>query len=331
MAKEIRTYKDVQDAIIRRAKIEDTTANRDSLKEKINTTYINIGYEEPYRWSGETYSIFLPKRYVTGSVTATNNDETLTGASTAWAENSHFGWKAKVGSVNFPYNIVRVASTTSIEMNAAFTGTTASTLAYTFYQDEIGLPPDLQDIRKFRIPGLSKSLQPIPTSPEEMDRMRDQAPFRTGIPRYYTIFGKKHYHQKTWASFAIDTDYWEEDFAKPPKAHSLVIYPGIRTADRYSIIRYTKILSPMVLDAEEPLMPVENRQILVWGVLVDHFLTNRDIPTQREWLGQFIDQKRRMSSDIETTDDELILIYDKTGVSRQPRYSEVDDALYATS
>jgi len=38
-----------------------------------------------------------------------------------------------------------------------------------------------------------------------------------------------------------------------------------------------------------------------------------------------------MSSDIETTDDELIVTYDKTGVSRQPRYSEVDDALYATS
>ena len=84
-------------------------------------------------------------------------------------------------------------------------------------------------------------------------------------------------------------------------------------------------------DTEEPLMPVENRQILVWGVLVDHFLTNRDVPTQREWLGQFMDQKRRMSSDIETTDDELIVTYDKTGVSRQPRYSEVDDALYATS
>src|SRR6185503_16388497 len=100
---EIRTFLNIQDAIIDRAKIEDTTEIRDSIKEKVNTKYTEIVYAEPYSWSGDTRPLLLPAQYNTGTLTATNASDIVTGSGTSWSENNHRYLKMSISGSNVPY------------------------------------------------------------------------------------------------------------------------------------------------------------------------------------------------------------------------------------
>ena len=326
---EVRTFKDIQDAILRRGKIEDTSDNRTHIKEYINTFYQQICRDDPYRWSGATAPIRLRGKYTTGTLTATHDSDILTGDSTVWAENDHrfskiqiIGSDAGSTAVN---KIIRVASTTSLTMDQPWLGTTAAAKTYAIYRDEYGLFPDFQDIRRLRIPSLNLKRQPQAIGPEKMDMLRDSSPFREGVPMYYTIFGSAHYTEKTWATFNMGTDFWEKSLDSEPTNASLVVWPGIMSVDRMALIRYTRIPYPMGKDSDEPWIPYEDRSVLVWGVLKERFLVNRDLVTMREWEKEYNMAKKKMASDVEKTDDELVLKIDKGRYRRLRQLDEDED------
>lgn len=308
---EIRTFKDIQDAIIRRAKLADNTTIRNDLKEKINTYYQHVSFKRAYRWSGETKPLVLRKRVTAGTVAVTNGSDEVTGTGTAWAENDHRFLRMKIGAEPNPFKIIRVASTTALTLDAPWVGDTASGLSYSIYQDEYPLFPDLMNVRKFMIPGLNLLRHITPASPEDLDKNRFERPFRTGPPELYTVWGHGVYTEKTWATFNIGEDYWEDSLDSRPKNRSLIVWPSVLTEDQIAQIRYTKIVEPMGADADEPLVPYENRIILVYGPLVEHFLQNRDLATRREWERHEKLILSNMESDVETTDAELILTLDR--------------------
>lgn len=322
---EVRTFKDIQDAILRRGKIEDTSANRTKIKEYTNTLYSQISRKEAYRWCGNTVPIRLRGRYNTGTITVTNGSDEIVGDSTVWTENDHRYSKLYVAGSNQVFTIIRVESNTAATLNQPWVGTTGASKSYQIYRDLYGMPPDFQDIRKLRIPGISVRQQPRPISPLKMDHLMDTYPFRAGLPRYYTIGQNQHYTEKTWATFNLGTDYWEDDLDTVPRNEGLRVWPSILTADSIALARYTIQVYPMGADTDEPLIPYYDRAVLVWGVLVEHFLTNRDLPTQREWKSSYKDCLKSMASDIETTDDELILWVDKRGYRRTWGYEDEDE------
>lgn len=326
---EVKTFKDIQDAILRRGKIEDTEDNRTAIKEYINTDYQLLTREEPYRWLGSNAAIRLRGSYSTGTITTVDGSDEVTGSSTVWVENDHRFSRMKIaGSTNTRFKIIRVESNTALTLDQQFIGTGASSVSYEIFRDEYGLPPDLQDIRKLRIPGLSNRSQPQPLSPEKMDILRDRSPFRGGTPLYYTVNGQAHYTEKTWADFNIGTDFWETSLDDVPVNPALIVWPSILTTDRMVEIRYTRKAFPMNLDTDEPLIPYEDRAVLVWGVLSERFLVNRDIPMRREWQRQHKDMKRKMAADIETTDDELILHVNARRYSRGRSFLLEEDEIF---
>ncbi len=323
--KEIRTFGDIQDAIIARAKLEDTTTVRNDLKEKINTAYQFVGSEEAYRWSGVTTPLVLPAKYTTGTVTLTNNSDLVTGSSTAWTQFAQEGRKFYSAGVSRPFKILRVsAGDQVITLDAPWTGTSGSALTYTIFKDEFGLPPDTQDLRKMTIPGCSSYYQPLPCGPEEMDSLRAIQPMRAGTPVRYTINGYSIYTSKTWATFNLNTDYWEDDYDAYPRNANLVCYPCIVSVDTVAMVRRSIILPPMNDNDEEPLMPYEVRPRLVYEVLIDQFITQRDSSTKREWKEKRDEMKKMMAADIESTDDELILTVDRSRFTRQSQFGFED-------
>ena len=320
--KEIRTFLDIQNAVISRAKLDgDDDDVRDDVKEKINTSYQKIGIEEPYRWSGDTRPLRLRAKYSTGTVALTNGSDQVTGTSTAWTQNAHEGMKFYVSGVNRPYKVISINASTQIAtLDAPWTGTTQSGATYALFKDEYGMYPDFQDLRKFWIPGMATRAQPLPCGPDQMDSLRGTYPFRAGLPVRYTVNGYNIYTEKTWATFNLNTDFWEDDYDARPRNHNLVLWPCILTSDTIANVRYTMVLPPMTEDSEEPLMPYEVRSRLVWETLVDHFITSRDSATKVMWESENLKMKKIMTADIETTDDELILTVDRTTFSRQPQY-----------
>jgi len=324
MIKEIRTFLNIQNAILSRAKLEDKESVRDIVKEKINTAYQLISIEKPYRWSGVTYPLRLRGKYTTGTVTMTNNSDQVTGAATVWTQNAHQGLKFFVSGVNVAYKILAVLSETSIVLDAPWTGTTGAALTYTIFKDEYGMYPDMQDIRKLWIPGLANQLNPTPCGPDEIDNYRARSPFQTGTPKFYTLNGKNIYTEKTWATFNLNTDFWEDNYDDAPRNENLIVWPGLLTADRIAKVRYTMIVPQLARDEDEPLMALGHRIRIVYDVLIDHFITNRDAATKREWKIQRDEVKKMMAADIETIDDELILYVDRSRYSRPSRYAGWD-------
>lgn len=318
MAEEIKTFLDIQNAIMRRAKLEDNSTVRADIKEKINTSYQDILFKKSYKWSGANVPFVLKGKYATGTVSVTQGSDTITGSGTAWDETAHLFSKIKVGSVNNPYKIIRVASATSIVMDAPYTDTSTSGLAYTIFKDEYGLPPDLMNIRKLLPPNFAGKRASLPCSPEDMDNKRRQFPFRVGIPEFYTINGQNYYNSKTWGTFNIGTDFWEDPFfTNPPRNDNLIVWPGILDTDTIVQIRYSVIPTPMSGDTEEPLIPYYNRAILVYYPLVQYFGQNRDFQTRGIWVSERDALLKKMQSDIETVNDELILMIDRSSNRRR--------------
>jgi hypothetical protein len=307
---ELRTFRELQDAVISRGKLdENKTAVRNEVKEKINTYYQYLAFKRAYRWSGETRPLLLREKYDTGTITVTNDSDTITGSSTSWTEFDHLWCHIRIGSQPRPYKIIRVASTTSITLDHPYVGDSASSVTYSIYRDEIGLYPDLQNIRKFMVPGIAHRVEPC--GPEDLDSCRMRSPFRSGVPQLYTLNGQAIYTEKTMATFNLDTDFWEDNYFAIPRNKKLIIWPGIVSQDMIADVRYTRVPPPMNADDDEPLVPYENRRALVLGPLTEHYIVQRDAITQRMWEKENKQLLKEMESDVETVDDELILIMDR--------------------
>jgi hypothetical protein len=309
---DIRTFLDIQNAVIDRAKLEGTDAEvRRQVQEKINTTYTKIAYEHFYTWSGETRAMLLPKKYATGTLTLTQGSDIITGVGSTWNENDHLYMKMQIMGQSAPFKIIRVASTTSITLDKPWLDASTSLIGYTIYQDEFGLIPDCQAVRKIIIPGKMPRVQPLACGPTEIDSYRSRQPFAGGSPTMYTVWGSFWYKSKTWATFNIGTDFWETPFTQKPVNLGLQVWPGIRNNDVWSSVRYTRVMYPMAADTDEPEIPFYNRAVLAWGTLVDHFAQNRDPTMVSLWNTKFREEHTKMASEIETYDDEFIIVSDQ--------------------
>ena len=330
MTQEIRTFLDIQNAVISRANFNgaDTTV-RNQVKQAINIKYQSISTKKAYSWSGVTTVFPLSKYYNTGTVTISQDSDTLTGASTVWSETNHLFWKVKLGSDGYPYKIIAIndVAQTAI-LDVPYTGSSLSAADYYFYRDDYGLFPDLYEIRKLIIPGLVSQWQPTQCSPTVMDDLRTRSPFRTGSPRKYTINGNAHYRGKTWASFNINQDFWEDALSIEPRNRALLVWPGVLTNSKIAQIRYTIMPQPMNNDTDEPKMPYGQREVLVWGALLDSFTKNRNIQIKNEWEKEFLIAENKLSSSIETVSDELLLVVDSRGYRRLPSRVDMDEGLY---
>jgi hypothetical protein len=308
---EIRTFGDILAEIIDLAKLQDTEEVRNSLKRKVNTCYQELCFEEPYRWTGETRPLVLKASYSDGYVSVTEGSDQVIGSSTAWTEIDHLDCKIKIAGAASPYRIIRVDETgQTLTLDAPWVKDNSALVSYSIYKDEYGLFPDLQDIRTMEIPGVGMQRQPMPCGVMEMDSLRGRFPFRSGLPYRYTINGFAHYHAVTWDTFRIGFDFWEDDPDLTPRNKKLMVYPAIFTQDKIAIVRYTRTVSSMNEDSEEPLIPYENRAVLVYATLVRHFLKNRDPQTAIAWKQEFVGLKTKMAAHIETTDDELVVSVD---------------------
>ena len=322
----IETFKDIQDAIIRRAKIADNAENRTDLKEKINSSHLKLCFSNKYWWSGQTRDLVLKAKYTTGTIAVTNGSHAVTGTGTTWTEELHLRWKMKIGSDPTPYTVTAVTGTGALCINPAYQGSTASGVSYALYNDEYGLFPDCQDVRKLYIPGQPNIGRIYPRGPDYIDELRNAKPFLGGNPRHYTVNGKNVYHQKTMANWMIGVDFFEDAIdTDQPKQKNLIIYPAMLTADKVAKVRYTVRPAELVNDGDIPLVPLENRMVLVLDVLKDHFIQNRDARTKGMWEKEYNGYLREMTSDIENYDDETQFLPDRSTHRKFPYFYEDND------
>ena len=327
--KQVKTFDDIIDTITEWGKFGTDTATVDIIKRAVNIAYQEIVYDKPYSWSAKERVLMLKTKYTTGTISVTNASHAITGTSTVWSAVSHLGWRMIISGSSYPYKILKVGSTTSITLDVAYLGSTDTSTTYTMFKDEHGLFPALMDIRSLKIPGkLGRYAWPLPVTYEEINSDRAQSPSRSGTHIKYCVNGLNHYRAKTWATFLLNYDFFEVAPAtNEPFCKNLILYPAIVSEDTPMLIKYTQKVKPLLDDDDEPIIPYENRIILVFKALLLLFPRTKDIQIYSVWKSEYKDYMKKLMGDVESTDDVFSLTRDHRGISRLPAFAEVNELL----
>lgn len=134
-------FSDLQSEVARRStKNQSGTQFTTAIKNVINTSIERISREANWKQLRRRGSFNTIATYSTGTVTATLGSRTITGASTLWLTNTTaaiaVGRRMTIGGSSQRYTITAIGSDTSITVDYAYDGTTASALTYTIYGQE---------------------------------------------------------------------------------------------------------------------------------------------------------------------------------------------------
>ena len=125
--------------------------------------------------------------YTTGTVTATNDSTTITGASTIFTA-AMIGRKIRVGSDTAWYRISAFVSTTEVTLESVYQGTTGSLQTYSIYKDEYKLPADMDTYKVMRQIENNQSLIDLENTAFDL---AVPVPNSAGDPAYSILGGSK--------------------------------------------------------------------------------------------------------------------------------------------
>jgi hypothetical protein len=152
------------------------------IKNHINDVCLEKWHGYAWSFRYREYGIALSPRVTSGTLSATNGNSTVTASGTPFDTAIHAGaWLRFTGdTVQAWYRVRNVNSTSSIEIEPAYQGTTGASKAYELCKTDYLLPSELSDIGSIKITYDGVVL--TPSHQLQSDRM-DFPPLATGSPR----------------------------------------------------------------------------------------------------------------------------------------------------
>lgn len=132
-------FSDLQAEVARRGtKNQAGSTFTTPIKNLINTSIERIAREANWRQLRRRGSFNTVATYTTGTITCTNNSQTVTGVGTGWISVGGVivGRRITLGGSNQRYTITAINSDTSLTVDYPYDGTTASLLTYVIYGQE---------------------------------------------------------------------------------------------------------------------------------------------------------------------------------------------------
>jgi hypothetical protein len=151
------------------------------IKNHINDVCLEKWHGYAWSFRYREYGIKLSPRVTSGTLTATNESQTVTASGTPFIVGTHEGaWLRFTGdTVQAWYRIVSVTSTSVALIEPAYQGTTGSSKAYELCKTDYLLPSELSDIGSVKVTFDSSIL--TPTHQLQSDRT-DFPPLTAGSP-----------------------------------------------------------------------------------------------------------------------------------------------------
>jgi len=253
MAQQVVDFSDIYTMVMNELQLDvNSTTYLNRVKRIINSVYIQeVVPFKRWKWlSGET-SVVHSAYLSTGTVSVTNGSTTAT--LSAAPATSKATYLFSVDGSDEIYTIsAHTAATTTLTLDAAFTGTTNATANYKIWTDNIILPTDCRetvevwhDHRRFNLDplGLQEFRRRVNANAKVDER-----------PYFYTPYD--------YVDPSSGTGETESD-----RYRVLKIYPSLSTEDTVLHIDYIKEVSALNADADEPVLPLEDRIVLVYGAL----------------------------------------------------------------
>jgi len=258
-------FKDIQDSVLEQLKIPATdTTTLGRVKRDINKIYVNE--VAPFqRWP------WLVKELEIRHLAADNADGALTASVTKGSRTVTLSGSLATSKVRFffatdsfseIYSISgHPAATPNIVLATEYTGETASTANFKIWVETLNLPIDCRETidvwHDFR------ARMMVPTGQQKFDERRKVDQRSQELPLYYTT-----------------GDFFDPDMIPPETESNRVrqvrIFPALRQDDITIHVKYIQEVDALDVDGDEPVMPIEDRIVLVYGALREAWLRDRN-------------------------------------------------------
>lgn len=259
---------------------EDT--KREAVLQFINNTYQEICMGKHYAWMFATYdiSIFGPNQ--TGTISATNNDATITGVGTLFSANDVKA-KLAVTSVNSVYNVSSITSQTELELETKWANDDVADSTFKLYNVQYQMPTEVGDIRAMVLDELQRKL--IPVGPQQLRIMQSRDPLREGPPTHFALIRRD-----------VDDDgVYAEFFPMPDKDYNIHIDYTVR------ILKLDDVADCY------PIIPDKYRAVLFYGALAQFYRYLKNAPLAADANRDFMRTMMTLKNDTQLTDSKLVI------------------------
>ena len=308
----IRTFQDIIEEVLRRGKIASGISSASSEELTTIKGYINNRYTQEiapmkkWRWREQSRSITTIPVYTTGTVAVTQDQRRVTLSAAATVTSNFKGRYFKVDGDDEYYEIISVSSTSNrtLELSSPYVGTTDATATYKIFKNRYGLWPDFSDIYNIKVVGKTLGDFPYLVNTGDIDELLTQQGITTGsYPTHATIGDVLEYDGPDMgANFIMGYD-----FMGVPETNNLVLFPMI-LPQLILDIKYGIQVQPLVELTEEPLLPRDDRIILVYGALADWYSTQRNETSQAIYTRLYTQKLGELEGDFDLTNTTASLI-----------------------
>lgn len=293
---QLRNFQDLYLDLTNRIRAQTGTSGPETvMKRYINVALhdIHVGSKERMPWVERQSVLVTNPQYTTGTVSISQGSTTLTGSGTAWNTANSWGVTnvRKYGKFWFgagleDYEVASVVSDTSVTLSSRFTQTALSAQTYTYFEDEYDLASDFLRPVDFRFFDRNRQLQIMPRNEFRAQYVRQQS---GGKPTVCTIIDRPPsgdtnlvrrvaFNRPTDAAYTFPYSYITKN---------LVVSSAGVAQEEFSA------------DADEPLLPLPYRHIIVAKALVWAYRDRRDDRRSGEANQEFVDLWLRIANDNE--------------------------------
>ncbi len=291
-----RTFGNIIDICENRAKQQGTvqTSVRDFFTSAINESYMTIATERNWTWRKFERSEVIEPAISTGTCTVTLDSREVVFVGLTVTENLQ---DRTFKSATRPelYRIIGVdIGANSIILDTRYVGPTAAGASYKIYRYEFPVPPDCDGVNQIYIDNynyydFSNGGQLDYSSVVEFNRILSTSTEWIGDPSLWTVDGQISYESIP----PLDVEVLDYDFLggnTTDVGEKLRIYPIEPLQRTIFHIDYSLKVEPLTETDQVPLMPIDNRWILVHDALYEWY--------QRNGQQQSADREQRKARDL---------------------------------
>jgi hypothetical protein len=251
----LKSFDDIVNAVIEELKVpssDTTTINR--IKRRVNGVYRDeVVPFSKWEWARGFTAIKVGAYYTGGTATVTTNSTTVTLSTVIPSGN---GSKARyyftVDGFSEIYEIAsHTAGTAALTLSEQYTGTSSSSATFKIWTDRFALPTDCKETV---LVWHDYSRQPLDgVGQSEYQRIKSAAGLSQARPAYYTV-----------------TDFYDPSAGTEVEAtryRELRAWPAILDKQTTLHVDYIKEVTELSATTDEPILPAEDRIVLVYGTL----------------------------------------------------------------
>jgi hypothetical protein len=268
-----KTFSDLYSAVLSNVRADSAvTAMINEAKRMVNTALhdMHISHGEFFPWCHRRANMRTQPQYFDGTIAVTQGSTTVTGTGTLWNTDNPFGvknvragGKLTIDGSTTVYEVASVASDTSLTLGTMFVGADIATGNYTYFEDEYALPDDFLRPVQFRFFDYNREITLIGEREFRMNFPRNKTPSQ---PRHATIID---------APFVANPARVRKVIFAPPPVDTYII-PFSYVTENLAVSSAGVEKTELVVDTDEPIIPLSLRHMLAYKAQQMWFLDRRD-------------------------------------------------------